>query len=289
MTIDPYRLAAPALISFSGGRTSGYMLRRILAACGGRLPEGVHAVFTNTGRERTETLDFVRECATRWDVPIRWIEYVPTDDGPMLGRLSDDERVRRASLRFREVTYATASRDGAPFDALIAKRLAGSALPGTMNRYCSEILKTRTKRNFAWSLGWREWADAVGIRADEPRRVAKLRAANADEPWTVEMPLAAEGVAVEDVMAFWSRQPFDLRLQPHEGNCDLCFLKASWKLERLMRDRPDLAEWWIGHEERSGKRFRIDRPAYADFLYVAQRQESFGFCDVDRGDCVCTE
>jgi hypothetical protein len=36
---DPYQIQGPALISFSGGQTSGYMLRRNLDAFGGRLPQ----------------------------------------------------------------------------------------------------------------------------------------------------------------------------------------------------------------------------------------------------------
>ena len=37
------------LISFSGGRTSGYMLHRILEA-NGDLPDRVKVLFANTGR-----------------------------------------------------------------------------------------------------------------------------------------------------------------------------------------------------------------------------------------------
>lgn len=65
-TLDPFRIIGPACISFSGGRTSAYMLRRILNAHGGELPADVHAVFANTGKERLETLDFVHECAAHW-------------------------------------------------------------------------------------------------------------------------------------------------------------------------------------------------------------------------------
>lgn len=49
---DPFRIEGPALISFSGGRTSGLMLRRILDAHGGRLHRDVHVVYANTGRVR---------------------------------------------------------------------------------------------------------------------------------------------------------------------------------------------------------------------------------------------
>ena len=40
-----YRVPRPAVISFSGGRTSAYMLRRIIDAYGGRLPSDIAVVF----------------------------------------------------------------------------------------------------------------------------------------------------------------------------------------------------------------------------------------------------
>lgn len=72
--MNPFRIEGPAVISFSGGRTSGLMLRRILDAHDGALPPDVFVVFANTGKERGETLDFVRDCAVHWDVRIRWVE-----------------------------------------------------------------------------------------------------------------------------------------------------------------------------------------------------------------------
>lgn len=39
---DPFLIEGPAAISFSGGRTSALMLRRILDAHGGTLPPDVH-------------------------------------------------------------------------------------------------------------------------------------------------------------------------------------------------------------------------------------------------------
>ena len=51
MTRDPYRIAGPAVISFSGGRTSGYVLKHILDGHGGALPSDVRVVFANTGKE----------------------------------------------------------------------------------------------------------------------------------------------------------------------------------------------------------------------------------------------
>ena len=62
---DPYLIQGPALISFSGGRTSAYMLKQIIDAHRGKLPDDVHVAFANTGKEREETLRFVNECARR--------------------------------------------------------------------------------------------------------------------------------------------------------------------------------------------------------------------------------
>ncbi len=67
MTNNPYQIEGPAIISFSGGRTSGMMLRKILDAHGGTLPPDVRVLFANTGKEMLETLDFVRECSDRWE------------------------------------------------------------------------------------------------------------------------------------------------------------------------------------------------------------------------------
>lgn len=131
---NPYLIAGPALISFSGGRTSAYMLRMILDAHGGTLPDDVHVCFANTGKER-----FVTIC-----------------------------------------------------------------------------------------------------------------------------PLAKAGVTARDIAAFWKEQPFDLDLMPHEGNCDLCFLKGRGKRAEIIRTRPDLADWWAEAEAGakcsmpSGARFHRD-------------------------------
>ena len=62
-------------INFSGGRSSGFMLHNILQAYDGKLPENCCVVFTNTGKEREETLVFVDRCSKEWEVPIVWLEY----------------------------------------------------------------------------------------------------------------------------------------------------------------------------------------------------------------------
>lgn len=119
---NPYQIQGPALISFSGGRTSGYMLCRILDACGGRLPEDVRVCFANTGKEMPATLDFVRDCGERWNVDIDWLEYSP---------YGEEQR------KFRIVEHATASRNGEPYEALLRER---KYLPNPVVRFCTTEL-----------------------------------------------------------------------------------------------------------------------------------------------------
>lgn len=56
------------VILFSGGRTSGYMLRRLIDSNGGI--DDCTVIFCNTGKERKETLDFVHRVQTMWEIPI---------------------------------------------------------------------------------------------------------------------------------------------------------------------------------------------------------------------------
>ncbi len=258
---DPFLITGPALISFSGGRTSAYMLWRILQAHGGTLPDDVHVCFANTGKEREETLRFVHECATQWGVKVNWLERSPDPRG------------------FSEVGFNSAARSGEPFAALIAKK---GYLPNPLTRYCTVELKIRVMRDFCRAMDWKRWDSVVGLRADEPTRVARAHAANAagKERWRAVMPLYVAGVANRDVRAFWAEQPFDLQLLPFEGNCDACFLKARPKLLEIERTAPGTLDWWIKQEANeaalpeateAGARFRAAE-TYADLKRAAHSQ-----------------
>lgn len=291
---DPFRIDGPAVVSFSGGRTSGLLLRRVLDA--GLQPD-VHVLFANTGKEREETLAFVDECARRWRAPIVWLER--HDLTRLLARRATEaahagfaavarDLHRRAA---RRVGFETASRLGEPFDALIAE---SRFLPNPVTRFCTTELKIRVMKRYMLARGYEHWTNVVGLRADEPGRVARQRAGAGSERWDVAHPLFEAGVRLADVMAFWRAQPFDLQLRPWEGNCDLCFLKGRAKRERIMRDRPDTAPWWIGKEVSTGAKFRADAPPY-EVLYQLSRRPMLPFdaADLDGlddlGDCVCNE
>ena len=280
-----YLIPSPALISFSGGRTSAFMLHEIVRAHGGSLPSGVHVLFANTGKEREETLRFVHECGSRWGVQIHWLEW------------------RDAKPCFEEVGYNSASRNGEPFAALIAKK---QRLPNWQERWCTEFLKVRVMSAFAASLGLSpgSYAEVIGLRDDEGKRILKsLHNANfrrhkktkmeiaRTPPRRVCFPLARAKVTRPDVMAFWKGQSFDLGLEPYEGNCDLCFMKGRGIKKRLIRDRPADAVWWAEQEsvERGNGRGWFDRrDRIADLIAETVREpDMFDDIDDEEHDAEC--
>ncbi|ACK81188.1 phosphoadenosine phosphosulfate reductase [Methylorubrum extorquens CM4] len=283
--VNPYLIQGPALISFSGGRTSGYMLKHILDAHGGTLPADVHVTFANTGREMPETLDFVQECSERWGVRIVWLEFDP-----------------RAEHKTAIVNHNSASRNGEPLAAIITER---KVLPNPTMRFCTIEAKIRRQQKYATKvLGYDAWANVVGLRADEMSRVEKqiTRFASGKDGKAKGrplMPLADAGVSKRDVGAWWSAQPFDLHLpningSTPDGNCDLCFLKQAVNIQSTMRRRPETAAWWIEQEAKHAGRgnhsfFRQDRPAYVELLKFAQTQTDLFAAQEESLDCACTD
>jgi 3'-phosphoadenosine 5'-phosphosulfate sulfotransferase (PAPS reductase)/FAD synthetase len=276
---DPFKIDSPTCISFSGGRTSAYMLWRVLQSNNG-LPDEARVCFANTGKEHEATLDFVRDCGVHWGVPITWLEWQPED--PM----------------WREVTYDTASRKGEPFEQLIAKK---NYLPNPVTRFCTVDLKIKPFANYLRSIGWDEWDNLIGIRADEPRRVAKMRANPSDGMRGIyrRVPLADVNVGKQDVAAFWKSQSFDLGLPnlggvTYHGNCDLCFLKGGSQILSLITESPERAVWWAKQEGSisnpgitGGGYFRKDRPSYAAMLKFSKEQRDMFDKDEEAISCFC--
>jgi 3'-phosphoadenosine 5'-phosphosulfate sulfotransferase (PAPS reductase)/FAD synthetase len=290
LTRDPFRIDTRTAISVSGGRTSAYMLHRVLRSNGGRLPADAVAMFANTGKEEEATLRFVRDMGERWGVPIQWIEYRPDDVG------------------FALVDFESASRNGEPFEAMVKKE---RFLPSPVQRICTSRLKVRVMHRYFRTLGWFDdddgWDQMIGIRADEHRRVSKIRQRGTSTETvkeTMVVPLADVGVTLAEVADFWRAQPFQLDLYTDPkgrtlgGNCDLCFLKPAAQIMSLIAEKPQRAVWWArmeAHaeaewaEKRSADywRFRNDRPTYAQMAAFVRDQRVLFDPDEEAIPCLC--
>lgn len=252
------------LISFSGGRSSAMMLKIMID--NGMLDDCTVVAFANTGKEREETLEFVRACEINFGIKIWWVEYVP--EKPL----------------YRLVNFETASRSGEPFEALTRR---SKYLPNVAQRICTGDLKIKPmNRLMKKEFGFRIYQKFMGIRADEPIRYLKLKD-------SAQMPLFDLGVTKQQVRDFWAAQSFDLKIKDGWGNCDLCFQKGrayAGKLVKLIREEPKRADWWIEMEHKTGARF-INAISYAQLKHIALNQTTLNFDDIealeDTLDCYC--
>lgn len=272
--LDAYRnLPDRMVISVSGGRSSGYQMAHIVAACDGNFrPEWVF-MFENTGLERPETYAFLRRLDEYFGIGLVITEYDPDAPG-----------------RYRIVTHDTLSRNGEPMMRLLSEQvnrrdgtIGVRPLPNPVQRTCTANLKIKTshrylRRTLKWPM---QYYAAIGYRADEKERCDKKWLADEkrgfDEGGIGVFPMFDAGVLKDDVEAFWYTGAFDLELDSDFGNCDFCFMASTWKIKQRMLHvamesqtrlvpgavPPERIARWIAWEERVSDRpgtFRKDRP-----------------------------
>ena len=221
-------------ISFSGGKTSGFMTTKILEAFGE--DKSIVITFANTGQENEETLDFVRLCDEYWqenfDISVVWLESITH---PEHGK----------GQTHKIVTFETASRDGEPYEAFIAKE----GIPSLSYPTCSERLKQKAIDSYKKSIGWNKHncETAIGIRTDESHR----RSLYGEREFNLVYPLLDWFPSdKQDVNDFWDAMPFNLKLEEHEGNCKTCWKKWNMKLYLIAKENPEKFQWNINMEEK---------------------------------------
>ena len=265
-------------ISFSGGRTSGYMTKRLVDER--RSTHDLRILFANTGQENEQTLEFVDRCDREWNLGVVWIEAL-TD--PRKGK----------GVRARVVDFASASRNGEPFEAMIAKH----GIPNRNFPHCTRETKTRPMRAWLRENGWKSgtYTTAIGIRADEIDRIPEHAIRTKER---LEYPLASAGIKERDVIQWWRGQGFDLILSKKNGNCKWCWKKSLSKLVSIAVENPEHFDFPIRMEEKYGHAgtgiggphtFFRERRSAKDILELASRwqpdAQGFLFEDNQPGGC----
>jgi hypothetical protein len=234
------------LISFSGGLTSAYMTYRLFQELNPDEWETI-VVFANTGKEREETLEFVRNCDDYFGFNTVWVECIT------------NPRYRKG-VSAKVVDFNTASRNGEPFKESIRKH----GIPNTQMAMCTRELKTRTIEAYLKSIGWKngEYYRAIGIRIDEIDRINE----NYKKLKIIYPCISMFPSRREDVNAFWIIQPFTLNLKSYQGNCDCCLKKSLRKLLTIAVEEPERFEWYADIEDEFGmfvpenRNYKPDKP-----------------------------
>tara|TARA_R110000803_G_scaffold100322_1_gene168452 strand:- start:53 stop:889 length:837 start_codon:yes stop_codon:yes gene_type:complete len=214
--------------TFSGGRTSAFMALLLK-----NLPKYKDFkkifIFANTGKELPQTLEFINKCDKEWNLNIVWLEAnVILEKG--------------VGTSFKIVNYKTASRNGKPFEDMLKKY----PLPNNIASNCTRELKQRPIDKFVKSLKYKEVYTAMGIRFDE-----RHRESNSAEKQNIIYPLIYDlKVDNKFIRDWWDRQSFDLDLKDYEGNCDLCFKKSLKKRLTIIKENPNISNWWLEMEKK---------------------------------------
>lgn len=221
------------VVSFSGGRTSAFMARLIQEHESFAEYEKLF-VFANTGKEEEETLDFIDKCDKEFSLNVVWLE----------AKVHPEKGV---ATTYTMVDYETANRKGKPFEDVIEKY----GIPSKQFPHCTRELKQRPIKAFLRDIEITNYQMALGIRADEFRRVNRNH-----HIWgkNVTYPLV-DILQVDEkfIRDWWSRQPFDLGIKDYQGNCDLCWKKSERKKLTLLREKPEMGNWWADMERKYGE------------------------------------
>jgi len=214
--------------TFSGGRTSAFMAILLKEMPKYKDYQKVF-IFANTGKEKEETLEFVEKCDKEFDLNIVWLEALVNKE-------------KGIGTTYKIVSFKTASRNGEPFKDMLDKY----AMPNNFASNCTRELKLYPINKYVKDLGFDEVITAMGIRYDE-----RHRKSNFAEEQNVIYPLC-DDLKVDAIFIrnWWDRQCFDLQLKDYEGNCDLCFKKSVRKRLTLIKENPEIAEWWLKMENK---------------------------------------
>ena len=197
------------IASFSGGETSAYMARWLQLNKSDEF--NLVFVFMNTGAEHSKTLDFVNKCDKEWGLNMVWIEAVV-------------HHGKRKSCTHKVVSYETASETYGPFYETVKKY----GIPNRSYPHCNRAMKLEPFES--WMKENHPGAyRAIGIRVDEIDRMS----VKADK-MKIKYPLIGMNPTTkEEVKIWWSKQPFNLGLPEHLGNCVTCWKKSDRKLKTI--------------------------------------------------------
>ena len=207
--------------SFSGGRTSAFMVLELIKKFG---KENVDVLFFNTGAEHPKTYKFIRDFVNYFDIDLTCIEVAVNHGG--MGR------------KFLNGWNIVDVNDMKWDMRLMRDVMAKYGRPSHNAAVCTRELKQYTSERYVkHTYGVGNYEVWLGMRADEPRRVHVGRKGYR---YLAEI----SDVDKEDVLDFWKQQPFDLEIKEHLGNCVFCIKKSVGKVALAIKDEPELAKDW---------------------------------------------
>ena len=261
------------IVSFSGGRTSAYLCKRMIDTYG---KDNVDFIYMDTGAEHSKTYDFIRNVNKEFGLDLICLR-------------GDFTRPLGAGVGYSVVDINSIGPDLKPFKSMLSKY----GVPYTGGMFCTDRMKLKPFKKYCDdSYGKNNYETWLGIRADEPSRLVggknyKIIKQNlglddrsifnmfatfiCSGSYNLHSTHFVRGESLEDkiflnlnsyllkkrgdenlrylaeisnfdkqdILGYWSRMPFDLDLNEWSGNCEFCPKKSNLKLAASQRDSPE--------------------------------------------------
>lgn len=210
-------------VSVSGGRTSMFMAKW----CKDNLSAffDILFMFANTSREHADTYRFLEAGDRAFGLDLVLIEAVvhkrPGLKKACTGKVVEHHhKLRKDSSIFRDV-------------------VAAYGLPNQTFKLCTREMKTNPMDKYAESIGFGDALVAIGIRADETRRVSENATANRLIYPLIDLVPTTK----QDVLDYFEQFDWDLRIPEWDGNCVDCHKKSDHKLLAVYKHTPEVFDW----------------------------------------------
>ncbi len=234
------------VVSFSGGRTSAYLVHLMEAQR--KAGASVHFIFMDTGCEHPLTYRFIREVVKFWNVPLTVLQV---DINPELGQPNGYTEWEPKDIQTRMPVLK-------PFMDMVKKY----GTPYIGGAFCTDRLKLTPFTKYCDDhFGRGNYITWLGIRADEPRRLKPKPG--------VRYLAELSDFDKSDVIRWWRKQPFDLQIPEHLGNCVFCIKKSTQKLGLACKDEPGLMR--VFNELVTGKHVRDGHRRTGSWISCSER------------------
>lgn len=209
------------IVSFSGGRTSAYLVYLMEKKRKSGEVDAVDYIFMDTGAEHPKTYEFVKNCVEHFEIDLTCL------------------RTKVNPERGVGTTYNVVSIDDCRCDLKPWRDYASKyGVPQVPFADCTKELKITPYEKYVkdhYEKG--EYTTWLGIRADEPKRLTPKEG--------IKYLADISHFDKQDIFNWWQRQPFDLEIESEWlGNCVFCLKKGISRIALAARDEPELAKAW---------------------------------------------
>ncbi len=268
------------MVTVSGGRSSAIMARHIQTNEKYSNYEKVF-VFCNTGMERKETIEFLKNIEKYWNLPLIKIEGVYSKE---LG----------VGIKYKIVEWDNLNMTAKPFSEMIEHKNKGvfNGLPNQDAPYCSENLKTTPAKKLCDDIfGVNKYKIAIGFRKEDmPKRISW---AEIKEEKRKIFPLLTDferPISQLDLNKLWKKEKFKLELHGKFGNCELCWKKSDNNLIENIIFGTRFIDWYKEEELKYNSTSFRNHKSIEDLIKLSKlpRTLKMELNTEDDFNCVCS-